>query len=154
MADRTPPISRQAIALATLIEQTARNIYDQRGPAHLHPVQWSALRYFQRANSQVRTVAGLARYLGVTLGPASRTVSALKKNGLIGLLPNPKDARSSLINLTDDGRAALAQDPILRLARSLEQTTDADLDGLGLLLAAVNAGMKTRSTGSAEGNNG
>ncbi|WP_417514632.1 MarR family winged helix-turn-helix transcriptional regulator [Minwuia sp.] len=132
---------RQAIALATLIEQTARSIYDQRGPAHLHPVQWSAMRFFARANRRARSVAGLARYLGVTLAPASRTVSALKKHGMLTTEKDPDDARISVITLTEAGRRTLQDDPIQRLAHALDRLTDTQFDTMGQSLAQIVAWM-------------
>lgn len=132
---------RPAVALATLIEQTARGIYEQRGPAHIHPVQWAALRFFARANRRARSVAGLARYLGVTLAPASRTVSALKKHGLIETEKDPSDARVSVISLTDAGRGVLLEDPIQGLARLLQDLPKEQFDTLGSALTEVSAKM-------------
>lgn len=135
------PPGRPAVALATLIEQTARGIYEQRGPAHIHPVQWAALRFFARANRQARSVAGLARYLGVTLAPASRTVGALKKHGLIETAKDPNDARVSVISLTDAGHAVLEEDPIQGLARLLQDLPKDQFDTLGAALAHVSTRM-------------
>lgn len=133
---------RPAIALANLLEQTARNIYEDRGPAHLHPVQWSALRFFARANRSARSVAGLARYLGVTLGPASRTVGALRKNGLVDARKDPRDGRSSIISLTEEGRRVLERDPILRLAGAIEDLPGEHAAALGDCLARLSATLR------------
>ncbi|WP_416898095.1 MAG: MarR family winged helix-turn-helix transcriptional regulator [Minwuia sp.] len=141
--------SRPAVALATLIEQTARGIYDQRGPAHIHPVQWAALRFFARANRRARSVAGLARYLDVTLAPASRTVSALKRHGLISTEKDPEDARVSVISLTPAGRELLQSDPIFRLARALQDLPDEQFETLGQSLADITARMSNGMTGEA-----
>lgn len=142
--DRTP--GRQAVALATLIEQTARGIYEKRGPMHIHPVQWAALRFFARANRQARSVAGLARYMGGTLAPASRTVGALKKHGLITTTKNPDDARVSIIDLTEAGRAVLQDDPIYGLAALLEELPSDQFQHLGQTLASISARMSSGET--------
>ena len=141
--------SRPAVALATLIEQTARGIYDQRGPAHVHPVQWAALRFFARANRRARSVAGLARYLDVTLAPASRTVGALKKHGLISTEKDPDDARVSIISLTEAGRELLRSDPIFRLARALQGLPEEQFDNLGQSLARITSQMSGDTGGGA-----
>ena len=142
MDTRTASPGRPAVALATLLEQTARNIYEQRGPSHLHPVQWSALRFFARANRSARSVAGLARYLGVTLGPASRTVGALKRGELVEAERDPKDGRSSVISLTDKGRQMLDSDPILRLAGAIEDLPGDKATALGESLTQLAAVLK------------
>jgi len=141
MAEQDIAPGRPAVALATLIEQTARGIYEQRGPAHIHPVQWAALRFFDRANRKARSVAGLARYLGVTLAPASRTVSALKKHGLISTEKDPNDARVSVISLTDHGREVLRSDPIFGLASLLQELPGDRFKVLGQTLAEITARM-------------
>ncbi|MGB5559580.1 MAG: MarR family transcriptional regulator [Paracoccaceae bacterium] len=110
---------RRLIGLATLYEQVVRSTYDKRGPSELQPAQWSALRFFQRAGTGARTVSGLAAYLGVTMGPASRAARALERNGLLVSERNPDDARSVIFTLTPDGAARLREDPLIRLVRAL-----------------------------------
>lgn len=108
------------LGLAALYEQVARAIYEERGPKGLQPAQWSSLRFFGRAGREARNVSGLARYLGVTLGTASRAAAALARRGLIESRPNPRDGRGVMYDLTDAGVEALKRDPLLRLAGALE----------------------------------
>lgn len=117
---------RQLLGLASLYEQVARAIYEERGPNVIQPGQWSALRYFGRAGQGARNVTGLARFLGVTLGPASRAVGALDRRGLINLRPNPDDGRSQLVDLTQDGQRQLKIDPLKRFAGALGTLEPAD----------------------------
>ncbi len=105
--------------LSLLLEQVVRLVYDRSGPGDLHPVQWAALRYYERAGRLTRTVAGLSCYLGITKGPASRTTSRLLRRGYLSAETNESDRRAPLISLTDKGRAALKDDPILRLAEAI-----------------------------------
>ncbi|MEQ9640093.1 MAG: MarR family transcriptional regulator [Alphaproteobacteria bacterium] len=116
--------NRADLGLAALMEQTVRSMYDKRGPHEIHPGQWSALRFLSRAGEEARTVNGLATFLGVTPAPASRAAAALVKRGFVTQEPNPNDRRSHTLSLTEDGRAALAQDPIARLANAV-----GELDG-------------------------
>ncbi len=113
--------SRADLGLSLLLEQTARSIYDRRGPADIHPGQWSALRYFARANRKARTVAGLANFLGVTRGPASRAANSLVKQGFLESEVNTQDRRSPLFSVTDKGTQALREDPIIRLASAISE---------------------------------
>ncbi len=117
---------RRLLGVAALYEQVARAVYEERGPRVLQPAQWSALRYFARAGSEARTVTGLARFLGVTMGPASRAVAALEKRGLLASRPHPRDRRSSLFDLTDAGQDKVRRDPLARLARALAEVDAAD----------------------------
>lgn len=119
---------RKLLAIASLYEQVARAIYEDRGPNALHPAQWSALRFFGRAGGEARTVTGLARFLGVTLGPASRAASSLERRGLIASKRNPADGRSVLFDLTPLGAENLRNDPLQRLATALKRLNDDELE--------------------------
>jgi DNA-binding MarR family transcriptional regulator len=105
-----------AMGLAVMLEQTMRLVYPERSPQDMHPGQWAALRFLARANKEARTVLGLARYLGITQGPASRSVAALERKALLVGERDSKDRRVVRLELTPAGRALLAQDPIQRLA--------------------------------------
>ena len=129
------------IGLAILLEQTARSIYEKRAPTDIHPGQWSALRYFARAGRRARTVAGLANYLGVTRGPASRAASALIKRGFLSSEENTDDRRSPIFTLTKRGRGVLRDDPIKRLARVISKMEEGRktvlIESLNALYAAL-----------------
>lgn len=118
--------NRSTVGLASLYEQVARAVYEDRSPQSLQPAQWSTLRFFDRAGPKARTVTGLARYLNVTPGPASRAANALERRGLVEARQNPDDGRSLLFDLTDAGRRQLEEDPILGFAEALEELDDAD----------------------------
>jgi DNA-binding MarR family transcriptional regulator len=132
---------RAAMASAQLLEQLIRLVYPERGPHDMHPGQWAALRYLSRANPEASTVAGLARFLGVTLGPASRAASALTRKGLVTGTRDPKDRRSIRLTLTEAGTTLIRQDPLQRLG-SLVATLpqgqrDAMIDSVRQLFAGL-----------------
>ena len=129
----------RARGVAHLIEQVCRFAYEDRRPEALHSVQWSALRYFARANEQVRTVNGLAKYLGVTSAPASRTAASLVKRGLVDVHQSPRDARSNIFTLTEAGVALLEDDPIGKVAHLLAEMCEEDLKRLAAALDNVHA---------------
>jgi DNA-binding MarR family transcriptional regulator len=106
---------RQIKALATLLDQTGRLIAVAGHERGLHPVQWSALRYFARVSGAAATVNGLAAFQGSTPGPASRTVQALVVKRLVRMTPDAEDRRRKVIVPTPDGRKALKSDPLERL---------------------------------------
>ncbi len=118
-------VGRSENDISIRIEQIARLIYGQK-PAHaLHSVQWAALRYFAHTPSYERTVAGLAKFLGVTSAPASRTASSLLKRELVSTTPSPHDFRSKLYELTESGYELLQEDPIQQVTKLL-RTFDAE----------------------------
>lgn len=109
-----------ASVVARLLEQTARAVYESRGPKAVHPGQWAVLRYLARAGRQARTVGGVATFLGVTHAPASRAVAALARKELVTVKTDSEDRRVRRIDLTAAGRALLDQDPVHRLTSAIE----------------------------------
>ena len=109
-----------------LLERIARDVYVDRGPQAINPTQWAAMRYLRRASEEARTPIHLAKYLGVTPAPASRTIASLERRGYVTRRQNPSDRRSILIDLTDLGLRVLGEDPIDRLAVIIDrlQTTE------------------------------
>ena len=61
-------------------------------------------------------VSALAEALHVDLSSASRQVTALERDGLVGRTRDPDDSRAALVDLTADGRQALADLRAARLA--------------------------------------
>ena len=109
---------------AELLERTVRAMYDARGPQDMHPGQWAVLRYMARVNADNRTIAGVADYLGMTLGPASRAVSALARKKLLDVKPLETDRRKRVIRVTRAGLRMLESDPIQKLEAVLEALPD------------------------------
>ncbi|MGB0671511.1 MAG: MarR family winged helix-turn-helix transcriptional regulator [Rhodospirillales bacterium] len=126
-----------ATGLARLIDQISRNTFNDAFHRNLNPAQWQCLRYFQRAGDRGRTVSDFALAQGTTKGTASRTVSALIGKGFLAKEANPRDARSSLVKLTLAGSDLLADDPLLRLAASLDRLETEKKDALADALAQV-----------------
>ncbi len=109
-----------ASVIARLLEQTARAVYDDRGPKAVHPGQWAVLRYLARAGRQARTVGGVADYLGVTHAPASRAVASLARKKLVEVEADSEDRRVRRIDLSPSGRQLLEKDPVHRLTAIIE----------------------------------
>lgn len=109
-----------ASVVARLLEQTARAVYESRGPRAIHAGQWAVLRFLIRAGRQARTVGGVATYLGVTHAPASRAVAALARKQLVTVKTDNEDRRVRRIDLTAAGRSLLEHDPVHRLTAAIE----------------------------------
>ncbi|MGR2702658.1 bifunctional helix-turn-helix transcriptional regulator/GNAT family N-acetyltransferase [Vibrio campbellii] len=91
--------SRQAVRLLGMLDK-------QCGDVALTPVQAHALGEIQL---QPLTINQLAQRLNVDKSNASRTVTGLIKLGLVESIENPKDKRSQLVALTEQGQLALSQ---------------------------------------------
>ncbi len=97
----------------------------------LTPAQWSALRYFSRANRFSRTVSAFAEFHATTRGTASQTVKSLVNQGYMTRTRSERDGRSTRLAMTHKGEAALADDPFEILAgaaRALSPTARSNLE--------------------------
>lgn len=85
----------------------------------LTPAQWTALRYLSRANTDSRTPSAFASFHATTRGTATQTLKGLESRGLIRRGDQRRDGRSVCYDLTDDGRALLARDPLRDLSAAV-----------------------------------
>ena len=128
-----------ASVVARLLEQTARAIYESRGPRAIHAGQWAVLRYLARARKQERTIGGVATYLGVTHAPASRAVASLARKNYVTVKADTEDRRVRRIELTPAGRALLAHDPVHRLTAAIEGMSDSKQKDLAATLEVLHS---------------
>lgn len=98
--------------VAELVEQLGHCACSEAFSAGLNPAQWSALRYFERANRFSRTVSAFAQYHGTTRGTASQTIRALVHKGYLRRLPAKHDQRSFRLDLTEKAQQVIATDPL------------------------------------------
>lgn len=138
MMRQNPPTE---LALAELVEQLSRCAASEAFSYGLNPAQWSALRYFRRANRFSRTVSAFAQYHGTTRGTASQTIRTLVHKGYLRRRPSPWDQRSFRLELTARAERALDSDPFaafVNAARTLPQEQrSAVVQGLGAMLERV-----------------
>jgi DNA-binding MarR family transcriptional regulator len=128
-----------ASVVARLLEQTARAVYEERGPSAIHAGQWAVLRYLAKAGRQARTVGGVAAYLGVTHAPASRAVASLLRKDLVTVRADSEDRRVRRIDLTSAGRALLQHDPVHRLTLAIDELGHSRMVDLAGALEALYA---------------
>lgn len=138
-----------ANVVARLLEQTARAVYESRGPKAVHPGQWAVLRYLARAGRQARTVGGVANYLGVTHAPASRAVASLARKGLVLVRADTDDRRVRRIELTSAGRSLLEHDPVHRLSSAIEALEPQTRDEFAKALESVFSRLVKQKTPTA-----
>ncbi len=120
----TKPDVRESV-VAELISQLGRIAHGEGFVGGLTPAQWSVLRYFSRANRFSRTVSAFAEFHGTTRGTASQTVKSLVNRGYLIRTRSQRDGRSARLDVTEKGKAALADDPLdilVGAARALSPT--------------------------------
>ena len=106
--------------LARLIEQVGKAAYNLGYTPGLNPAQWAALRYFDEATLERRTVTGFAQLQGTTKGTASQTVAALVRKGYLRRVSDKQDRRVHRLMITDEGQNLLRVDPLQELSKALE----------------------------------
>ena len=102
-------------SVAELVTQLGRYAYGDTPAVGLTPAQWTALRYFSRANRFSRTVSAFAEFHATTRGTASGTVKSLVQGGYLKRTPSSSDGRSARLDMTSKARAILLNDPFQRL---------------------------------------
>ncbi len=132
-----PRVPRQSVKIVELLEQVCRAAQDSDGPKLLATSQWAVLRYFSTARRDARTVTGLARHLGGTKGPASRSIAALQRRGLLRGARDNVDKRLIIFELTSEGKELMAHDPQRRFALTISALPAADQRRFAKLLKSV-----------------
>lgn len=121
----TPSVS--VPGLASVVENTSRLLHASAHSEGLYPAQWVALRYFAEVAEAQRTASALARYQDLAIASVARTVVTLVDKGLLNKLPNPRDARADLLEVTEVGYELLRRDPRLMLERALAEIPEEDI---------------------------
>lgn len=96
-----------------IIEQLSRNFLEAQLPDGLIAPHFSVLNHLIRVKDG-QTPLVLARAFQVPKTSMTHTLAGLEKRGLVQMRPNPKDARSKQVWLTEAGRR-VRDDTIARL---------------------------------------
>lgn len=118
MIDGNPTV--QGMAMSVLLESIIRTTYSEKSPGELLPLQWSIMRYLHGSSVQHASVSYMARFLGITHAPVSRSVATLKKRGLVKSVDSPEAPRGVALVLTQKGHIALQNDPLKRVASAID----------------------------------
>lgn len=123
--------------LARLIEQVGKAAYNLGFTPGLNPAQWAALRYFDEATTERRTVTGFAQFQGTTKGTASQTVAALVRKGYLRRVGDKQDRRVHRLVLTEESQTILRGDPLQQLSQALETLTQEERWALAVNMEKV-----------------
>jgi DNA-binding MarR family transcriptional regulator len=126
--------------LAELLVHVGRSARgDDGAPARLTDAQWTALRFFARANRASRTPSAFASFQATTRGTASQTIKTLEARGLLARRRSDSDGRSVRFEVTQTGQAVLDGDPLRHLMAAIGDLPQADRAALSRLLPELSA---------------
>lgn len=123
--------------IAEFLVHLGRAARGEDGAAALTPAQWTALRFFARANRTSRTPSAFASFHATTRGTASQTVKSLESKGYLTRKRAEEDRRSVRFELTGAGHEMLARDPLRHLAQSIGRLDEAARRALARALPAL-----------------
>ena len=87
----------------------------------LTAAQWTALRFFARANDVSRTPSAFASFHATTRGTASQTIKSLLTKGYLVRYEAADDRRSVRCNLTAAGMQVMRDDPLREMSDAIER---------------------------------
>ena len=125
--------------LAELLVHIGRSARSEGRDDILTAAQWTALRFFARANKASRTPSALARFQATTRGTASQTIKTLVQGGLLERRASDTDGRSARFEVTARGRDILTGDPLRHLVSALGGLHATDRDSLKYALPRIAA---------------
>lgn len=126
--------------LAELLVHVGRSARGEDGvPARLTAAQWTALRFFARANRASRTPSAFACFQATTRGTASQTIKTLEARNLVARRRSESDGRSVCFEVTEAGQEMLAVDPLRHLMSAIDRLPEADRMALGRILPELSA---------------
>jgi DNA-binding MarR family transcriptional regulator len=116
----TPCPDPESTRAAEQLLHLARMVHGARADNSLTPAQWTALRYFARANRFSRSPSAFSEFHATTRGTASQTVRSLVALGLLERHASETDGRGARIEVTPAGLARLSDDPLEALCRLID----------------------------------
>lgn len=140
----------QTLVLARLFDFVTRQLHLIGHRNGLYPVQWTLLRYLDEMPADHRTASAMARYHQFSTGAVTRSVRALIQKGLVAKQKGLGHHRSEMLTLTDAGKALLADDPLLILARALADVDAAEASALTAVLPRILAAIQHEAHGGDE----
>jgi DNA-binding MarR family transcriptional regulator len=112
------------LASVVLMEAIVRDMYPLKASKEIQPLQWSILRYLEDNPVERCSLTLISQYVGLTAAPVGRAAKTLQDRGLIRHQPNRLDARTKQFVLSDAGREALKDDPVINVARKVADLSD------------------------------
>lgn len=127
--------------IAELLVHIGRAAQSEDARSELTAAQWTCLRFFARANGSSRTPSAFASFQSTTRGTASQIIKSLERSGLLRRTRSERDRRSVCFDLTDAGRAMLAQDPLHDLKDVIERLEGAESERFLTTLSRMSSAL-------------
>ena len=143
-------------ALFTLIERIANVLRAKRWRAGrefgLQPVHLQVLDYLNQCNRYSDTSVVLGKYLGITKGTLSQSISLLVNKDLLKKVSDAKDKRVFHLKLTQRGLASIEQLGFGDIAHQLEHAlSTAEIDTISQYLQKIMSNMQRLDLSSSFG---
>ncbi len=87
----------------------------------LTAAQWTAMRFFARANHISRTPSAFASFHATTRGTASQVIKSLMLKGYLARHEAADDRRSVRLDLTSSGKSIMHFDPLNSLTEAIDR---------------------------------
>jgi DNA-binding MarR family transcriptional regulator len=107
--------------IAELLVYLGRAARGTDAGSDLTAAQWTAMRFFARANRLSRTPSAFASFNATTRGTASQIIKSLMQKGHLVRHQAVGDGRSFRLDLTHSGQAIMRSDPLHNLTDAIDR---------------------------------
>ena len=107
--------------IAELLVYLGRAARGTDSGSDLTAAQWTAMRFFARANHLSRTPSAFASFHATTRGTASQTIKSLMLKGYLVRHEAVDDRRSVRLDLTSSGQTIMRHDPLHDLTEAIDR---------------------------------
>jgi len=133
--------------IAELLVYLGRAARGTDAGSDLTAAQWTAMRFFARANHLSRTPSALASFHATTRGTASQIIKSLMQKGFLVRHEAADDRRGVRLDLTSGGQTIMHHDPLNNLTRAIDRLEGKQRTALRQALPALAAELaKVRGT--------
>ena len=107
--------------IAELVVYLGRAAREADAGSELTAAQWTAMRFFARANHFTRTPSAFASFHATTRGTASQIIKLLILRGYLVRHEAADDRRSVRLDLTSSGKSIMHHDPLCKLTEAVDR---------------------------------
>ena len=107
--------------IAELVVYLGRAAREADAGSELTAAQWTAMRFFARANHFTRTPSAFASFHATTRGTASQTIKSLMLKSYLVRHEVADDRRSVRFDLTGSGQEVMRDDPLRALSEAIDR---------------------------------
>ena len=116
--NESPTTTEETAELLVYLGRAARGTDAGSDPT---AAQWTAMRFFARANRLSRTPSAFASFNATTRGTASQIIKSLMQKDYLFRHQAVDDRRSVRLELTHSGQAIMRYDPLHNLSDAIER---------------------------------